>query len=439
MPNINFRRRMMGRLQLHDGFGADFLTGQFFTRPPGGSVTRFVDAQSMFSWSASAKLTRRASGLLVGSAVNTRGYVWDSSGNALGISVEGAFTNSIRQNENPADVAWEVNGGTKSLDGTNPYGVAGSMGVVTEDSGTSKHRIAYGATSIAGTAANWTMNVWVRRSPSARRYVMIHAGGAGGATNAWAVFDTQAGTFSQNCTTNGAWTAVRQEIENWGTDLWRISITFTATAIQIIPIIQMSAASSVANPDTYSYTGDGASTLCYWGMNLGPSSWMSSHVPTTSSSVTRNADVISRAVDSPINPVEGVWRIKYNQPFYDGNSFALVTIAPGDGRVFWKSASTSGAVLDGTATRGTVTLPALGVNDTLVTGYSAVGNYCRIRSILNPAAPSSGIFDGSMGVVSPTTLELGARGGAFQPFATIQSIDHWPYAMTSAEEQALCV
>ena len=56
---------------------------------------------------------------------------------------------------------------------------------------------------------------------------------------------------------------------------------------------------------TNSYNGDGASYLYAWGAQLETASFASSYIPTTTSSVTRSAEVVTRAVGPEFNPLAG--------------------------------------------------------------------------------------------------------------------------------------
>jgi len=75
-----------------------------------------------------------------------------------------------------------------------------------------------------------------------------------------------------------------QEINNgW----YRCSVTATATATNSYIVIVLH------NGTTSYYTGDGSSGLYVWGAQLEESAGVTSHIPTTTTAVTRAADIIS--------------------------------------------------------------------------------------------------------------------------------------------------
>jgi len=94
-------------------------------------------------------------------------------------------------------------------------------------------------------------------------------------------------------------------INNYGNDWFRISITANISTIAI-PAIYIY--SNDATPQI-SWSGNGTGGLYVWGAQVEKtSSYLSSYIPTTSSAVTRNADVISKTgISSLIGQTEGTF------------------------------------------------------------------------------------------------------------------------------------
>ena len=117
-------------------------------------------------------------------------------------------------------------------------------------------------------------------------------------TTAYCNFDLQNGTLNNQGFTNAF-------IQNVGNDWYRCSVSFTSlntqlrnSIIAIVPNINSSRAQS--------YLGDGTSGLYLWGAQIEAGSNATSYIPTTSASVTRNADVISKTgISDLIGQTEG--------------------------------------------------------------------------------------------------------------------------------------
>ena len=97
------------------------------------------------------------------------------------------------------------------------------------------------------------------------------------------IFDLQTGTVSSQATNYTA------KIENYGNGWYRISAAYTASAAAPYPFI------GVADSTNGSVTKDGTNGLFIWGFQYElNASYPTSYIPTSGSSVTRNADVINQ-------------------------------------------------------------------------------------------------------------------------------------------------
>ena len=104
-----------------------------------------------------------------------------------------------------------------------------------------------------------------------------------------------------NLSTGAIVSGSNSTIKSVGNGWFRCTVTFTATATTVFPTITIS-------PNTgASYLGNSASGGYLYGAQMEIGAYATSYIPTVASSVTRNADVISKTgISSLINSLEGV-------------------------------------------------------------------------------------------------------------------------------------
>jgi hypothetical protein len=141
------------------------------------------------------------------------------------------------------------------------------------------------------TLADYTVSVFVKAGER-NKFQISEVFTVGGNVT----FDLVAGTFT---TTSPA---KNGKIENYGNGWWKCSATWpnlTGANTQVLFSILNNSGSS-------SYAGDGTSGLYLWGAQIELGSYSTSYIPTTTASVTRNADVISKTgISSLIGQTEG--------------------------------------------------------------------------------------------------------------------------------------
>ena len=100
---------------------------------------------------------------------------------------------------------------------------------------------------------------------------------------------------------------------------WRISVTSTATATSYMTIGSTDAAGNVTN------TASGTNGILVWGAQVEVGTKVSSYIPTTTASVTRNADVISdTGISTLIGPTEGTIYAEINNTLMTSYSTGYV-------------------------------------------------------------------------------------------------------------------
>ena len=174
---------------------------------------------------------------------------------------------------------------------------------VTEDTATGRHGVFYNIGSQTGTEFSFSAFV----KDNNRRYVSIVLSDIA-TWNSMVVFDLTTGTITKEYTKTG-YTGT-SSITAIGNGWYRISNTLTGLAFTgstVYSRIYLQDTPTPANPPSNTYTGDGTSSIYIWGAQLEASSYPTSYIPTSGSTVTRNQDVFSRdGIGSLINDSEGV-------------------------------------------------------------------------------------------------------------------------------------
>jgi hypothetical protein len=208
---------------------------------------------------------------------------------------------------------------------------------------------------------------------------------------------------------------VNSQIESFDNGWYRISATTNGTSG-----FKAIGYSLVNNSNQTSFAGTGTSGLFIWGAQVEVGSYSTSYIPTTSASVTRNADVISKTgISSLIGQTEGTLFVDFN---YYGNinapaTFEAIPLNVGNGTFsnsiyFTVFQSTlylvvwSGGVNQATITLGAVTQGR----------YKAAVTYINndVKAYLNGTLAGS---DTSVTLPTLSGVYLGAAGTSTTPEA----------------------
>jgi hypothetical protein len=232
-------------------------------------------------------------------------------GSCPSILVEPARTNLLLRSEEFDNASWtKQNASITANTTTSPDGTSTADKLI-EDTSTGLHSVArIGAIASAGT---YTLSVYAKAAE--RTNIAI----GNSSSNHFAIFNLSLGTIvqgSQGTVTNGAISSVDAN------GYYRISCNITVTAATSITI------NLVSTGTTTNYTGNGTSGLFIWGAQLELGSNATSYIPTTTATVTRNADVISKTgISSLINSEEGVLFFKISNLQQTVNTANWITLS----------------------------------------------------------------------------------------------------------------
>jgi hypothetical protein len=209
-----------------------------------------------------------------------------SNGTCPSLLVEPQRTNLITFSEQFDNGAWIKNETTISANiATSPSGLQDADKIIPNTNNTG-HNVDRNALTVS---LNGTASVFLKASGYNKAAIRSYF------TGAYASFDLVNGTILTAVN-------VTAKIENYGNGWYRCSVNDTGSALYGYVLAVLDASSD----PTATYIGDGTSGVLAWGAQLEAGSYSTSYIPTTSASVTRNADVISKTgISSLIGQTEG--------------------------------------------------------------------------------------------------------------------------------------
>jgi hypothetical protein len=263
-------------------------------------------------------------------------------------------------------------------------------------------------------------------------YALITGGAAGDLGGGFNV----SGSFSSGQIYNSAGTTNRiRRVEQWGTDVYRCSETFTMTASGTLTTFSAGPTVSVTS-DTNSASG---TTIAFAAPQIELGAVPTTFIPTTAAAVTRNADVItlSGAVSGCIGQTEGTIyaEVDYRnlstgnqailQLFQDSsNRFGLATFRTGSDNLFQFYCLTGGST--------TVNINAIRTAGV----YKLAGSYANNNWVFYINGTQIGT-DTSSAVPTATTVEIGNAAGTTQFNNRIRAAALYTTRLTDSELAAL--
>ena len=219
-----------------------------------------------------------------------------------GLLIEEARTNLLRYSAQLEIGAWGKTRATVTANAAvAPDGDSTADKIVEDATASSTHFIAQTITVTAGTT--YVLSAYVKADERNWFTFQLPSSIMGAAKNAF--FDVSDGTIGT--VTSGVTAAIAFVGDGW----YRCSVTFTPTAS-----VSASFTFVLADADnSISYTGDGTSGLFAWGYQVEAGAFATSYIPTTTASLTRNADAVSMTgtnFSDWYNQSEGAFVINYD-------------------------------------------------------------------------------------------------------------------------------
>jgi hypothetical protein len=226
-----------------------------------------------------------------------------TNGSCPSLLVEPQRTNVATYSEDFTNVSWPKLECSITSNTTNsPSGILNADSLI-ESTSNGRHMLYKAFTSVIGTS--YALSVFCKQNT--RRYANINLKTTTTASPRFsALFDLQTGT-NVSTSSVGTPTGTSFSIVPYGNGWYKISITMIAASTSTeLEISASSTSTPTLSEGSPSYLGDGTSGIYLWGAQLEQGAYPTSYIPTVASTVTRNADVISKTgISSLIGQTEG--------------------------------------------------------------------------------------------------------------------------------------
>jgi len=365
-----------------------------------------------------------SSGVLTSAAIDAPRLDYDPSTLAAqGLLIEEARTNLCLQSEDWGSATWSKSGSTITANATAaPTGTTIADKLV-EDTSTGTH-ITTQSISLGGSVDNsaYVISVFAKASERTRFQLFDNAQASSGIT----AFDLSNGTVVSG---TGTITAV-------GNGWYRCSVfPLKSTSITSTLTIRL-----ISTGTTTSYTGDGTSGIFLFGAQLEAGAFPTSYIPTTTTALTRSADVASVNTLSPWwNSAAGTFYAEFSVPQI-GRAGRLLAVD--DGGIT--------NMIDGTisATNGvSIEAVAAGVYGGFASAVGSITANATQKSALTfstSASETACLNAGTVGSnnitlpsASLTRLLLGRQNNGVELCGYLRRLTFYPRQLSNAELQAI--
>jgi hypothetical protein len=231
-----------------------------------------------------------SSGVLTTAASGAARFTYNPSTLAArGLLIEEARTNSLLQSED-FSTTWAATGATVSTNATTAPSGSATADKLVAGSGITVSPSAVSAfvrqdITKAATATTYTFSLFAKAGEfnAVRLFARDDATSANNAAVTALLTD---GTVLTAAAAAGTFTNASVVITNVGNGWYRVALTFTTSTETALRLIY-------AVGDSSSTTGDASKGIFIWGAQLEAGAFATSYIPTTTTALTRNADVAS--------------------------------------------------------------------------------------------------------------------------------------------------
>jgi hypothetical protein len=401
-------------------------------------TTATLDARVTIARALNTATRVNSSGYIEGVNANLPRFDFSptSVGSCLGLLIEEARTNIILQS---ADLAttWTVLTAAVQADQTTAPDNTLSADKIVPDSAA-----ALGASGLTQTvtaaAGTYTFSCFAKIGEFNRVRLLVRDNAVAG-NNASVTVSLVDGAITTAAAAAGTFTGASATVRPWALGFYRITLTMTTTGA-------ISLRARILVDDSVATVGDGVKGIYAWGAQLEAGAFATSYIPTTTTSLTRNADVVSMTgtnFSDWFNASEGTFSIRADlldagslakNPFGQVYGTATTTLFMGK-RVAGGSAIDFQFFVRDTTTQAFITpLSALLASNTFYTGVSAY----KTNSFQAACNAIAGTPDTSGTVPTGLTVFNIGSSGTETAYLNghVSQVSYWPQRITNAEVQA---
>lgn len=277
----------------------------------------------------------------------------------LGLGIWESRTNLALQSQSFGATPWALTGATVSADATAAPDLTVTADKLVESSGGTFHFDQQDNAVTANTA--YSIGLFVK--PAGRNFLKIQASNT--AANSGVAVEINLTTGALSNSTFGTGTIASSKVVAVANGFWWLQlngVVIDATSTTLRQQLLMGSASG-----TYSYSGDGASGVYLWQDDAQAGAVLTSPIPTTSSAVTRAADVPIETSAGIATLAQGTMVASWKQTAQKAQASGLIALAAGDatlnrvqaflnssGKIGWRYSSGGSDIIftDGATTIG---------------------------------------------------------------------------------------
>jgi len=265
-----------------------------------------------------------SAGVLTSAATNAPRFDYNPSTLAAqGLLIEESRANSLTYSAQFDNAAWtKVNSSVTADAAVSPNGTSNADKLIEDSSVSVFHRTT--SILVSSTSGTYTASVFLKAAERSFAFLAVTDNITGAMERrinlATGVVD------STNVSGAGSWTSITASSVNIGNGWWRLTITGTQGAGTVLTTIVSIGDATGARV----YTGNGTSGLFVWGAQLEAGAFPTSYIPTTTTALTRAADVAS------VNTLSPWYNASAGTIYAEGSTFSIAAF-----RVLAEGASVS--------------------------------------------------------------------------------------------------